>query len=81
MNEKKALPKWLKITLGVVPLLLIVGMVVFGGDIIGGQGLIKKDLVTKKTSQIENISVKTVPKNIEIAKPSIPATSLNSDKC
>ncbi len=42
MNESKKFPKWLKITFGAVPVLLIVGVVVFGGDIIGGQGFMKK---------------------------------------
>ncbi|MDX9970440.1 MAG: hypothetical protein RBS56_00845 [Candidatus Gracilibacteria bacterium] len=41
--EKKKFPKWAKITAIIVPVLAISAFVLFGGEIIGGQGMIKRN--------------------------------------
>ncbi len=41
--EKKNFPKWAKILAIGVPVLLISTFVLFGGDIIGGQGMLRRN--------------------------------------
>lgn len=48
--QTKNLPKWAKILAVIVPVLAISLFVVFGGDIIGGQGMIRKNPLIKPTT-------------------------------